>query len=430
QENNAIGQVVAVLSTDDPDEGDTFTYSFASAEDEFTIDGNLILANETFNFERVPPIAYNVTIRSRDAGFQFSPDRNVSFVITNQNESPTDISLSSTSIYENNAAGTVVGTASTTDDDNDDSHTYTVVPDFADADKFEFSGNQLQSTELFNYEARSSYTIRVQVEDAAGAQYVEDFTIQISDGTESPFDIELSNLSIDENNQVGDVIGALSASDPDVNDTFTYYVLNSPADGFSFDIANGNELVADEAFDYEDQSSYTINIQVRDQTNRSYTEEFTITINDLNENQAPTDITLSNNDIDENNTIGDAIGTFTTTDADSGDSFSYSFVSGEGSEDNAQFSIINGNELVANAVFDYEDDHSFEIRVRSDDGNGGSLEKSFSITINDVAENSTPTNITLSSAIIAENNEVNAVVGTLTTTDADETDTHIYSLVT
>ncbi|MEQ8471573.1 MAG: cadherin domain-containing protein [Marinoscillum sp.] len=429
QENNAIGQVVAVLSTDDPDEGDTFTYSFASAEPQFTIDGNLILANETFNFERVPPIAYNVTIRSRDAGFQFSPDRNVSFTITNQNESPTDVSLSWTSIFENKAAGSIVGTASTTDEDNDDTHTYTVVPGFADADKFEFSDNELQSTELFNYEERSSYTIRVQTEDAAGAQHVEDFTITISNATESPFDIELSNLSIDENNQVGDVIGTLSASDPDVNDTFTYSVLGSPADGLSFDIANGNELVADEAFDFEDQGSYTINIRVRDQTNRSYTEEFTITVNDLHENQAPTAIALNNSSIDENNTIGDAIGNFTTTDADSGDSFSYSFVSGAGGEDNGSFSIIEGNELVASVVFDYEVKSSFDIKVRSNDGNGGTFDETFTIVIEDVNENSAPTDILLSNNSFEENRPIDYLIGSFSTIDPDDDGNYIYTFV-
>ncbi len=429
QENNAIGQVVAVLSTDDPDEGDTFTYFFASPEPQFTIDGNLIKANETFNFERVPPINYNVTIRSRDAGFQFSPDRMVSFVVTNQNEAPTDVSLSATSILENVSVGGVVGTATTTDEDDGDSFTYSIVSGFGDEDKFEFSGDQLLTTELFNYEERSVYNIRVQTEDTGGLQYVKDFSINILNAGESPFDIDLTNASIDENNEVGDVIGLLSASDPDASDTFTFYVLNSPADGFSFDIANGNELVADEAFDFEDQSSYTINIQVRDQTNRPYTEEYTITINDINENQAPSALSLSNSTIDEGNSIGDAIGSFTTTDADADDTFSYSFVSGEGGEDNASFSIIDGNELVANAVFDYETKNSFDIQVRTDDGNGGTFDETFTITIGDVAENNAPTDILLSAIIIDENNSVNAVIGTLTTTDSDEGDSHIYSLV-
>lgn len=429
QENNVVGQVVAVLSTNDPDAGDTFTYSFASAEPEFTIDGNLIRSNETFNFERVPPINYNVTIRSRDAGFQFSPDRMVSFVITNQNEAPTGIALSSTNIFENNAAGSLVGTASTTDEDDGDSFTYSIVSGFGDDDKFEFSGDQLQSTELFNHEELSSYTIRIQTEDAAGAQFVEDFTISISDATEVPFDIELSNQSINENNAAGDVIGTLSAQDPDEGDTFTYFVLTSPADGFSFDIANGNELVADEAFDFEDQDSYTINIQVRDQTNRSYTESFTISINDVDENVAPTGITLSANTLDENNTVGDAIGNFSTTDANAGDTFSYTFVSGAGADDNVSFTIIN-DELQAAEVFDFENQDSYSIRVLTDDGNGGSFEENFSISINDITENQAPTDIALSANSIDENNAVNAVIGTFSTTDADGGDTHVYSLVT
>ena len=37
-----------------------------------------------------------------------------------------------------------------------------------------------------------------------------------------PTDIALSSQSIDENNSVGDVVGAFSAVDADAGDTFTY----------------------------------------------------------------------------------------------------------------------------------------------------------------------------------------------------------------
>ncbi|MFK7951911.1 MAG: Ig-like domain-containing protein, partial [Ekhidna sp.] len=429
QENNVVGQVVAVLSTDDPDEGDTFTYFFASAEPEFTIDGNLIKANESFNFERVPPINYNVTIRSRDAGFQFSPDRMISFVITNQNEAPTDVSLSSSSIFENNAAGSLVGTASTTDEDAGDTFTYSVVSGFGDDDKFEFLGNQLQSTELFNHEERSSYSIRIQTEDAAGAQFVKDYTISISDAAEVPFDLEISNSSIDENNSVSDLIGTLSAQDPDNGDTFSYFVLTSPADGFSFDIANGNELVADEAFDFEAKASYTIDIQVRDQTNRSYTESFTIDINDIFEdsNNAPTDISLSDNAFEETRSVGYTIGSFSTTDSDAGETYTYSLVNGTGDDDNDNFSIA-GSQLKVNASFNFETQSTHSIRVKTEDGNGGELEKEFSIQIENDPE--APTNITISSSSIDESNSIGDVIGTFTTEDEDNGDTHTYEILT
>lgn len=101
------------------------------------------------------------------------------------------------------------------------------------------------------------------------------------------------------------------------------------------------------------------------------------------ENKAPTDISLSANTIDEKNDVDDIIGTFETSDPNTDDTHSYNLVSGSGDTDDASFSI-SGNALTAGEEFDFESKASYSIRVQSDDGNGGMLEESFTITINDV----------------------------------------------
>ncbi|MBC6423866.1 MAG: hypothetical protein GDA38_21935, partial [Hormoscilla sp. SP12CHS1] len=50
--------------------------------------------------------------------------------------------------------------------------------------------------------------------------------------------------------------------------------------------------------DFETQSSYSIRVQTTDAGGLSYSESFTININNVNEN--PTDLSLSNNSINEN----------------------------------------------------------------------------------------------------------------------------------
>ena len=81
-------------------------------------------------------------------------------------------------------------------------------------------------------------------------------------------------------------------------------------------------------------------------------------------NQAPTDITLSAGSIAENQPVGTVVGTLSTTDADVGDTFTYSLVSGTGSTDNASFTI-SGNQLLTAASFDFEAKNSYSIRVRA-----------------------------------------------------------------
>ena len=71
---------------------------------------------------------------------------------------------------ENQAAGTAVGTFSTTDPDAGDTHTYTLVAGTGDTDNasFQISGGQLQTAAMFDFETKSSYTIRVRTTDSGG----------------------------------------------------------------------------------------------------------------------------------------------------------------------------------------------------------------------------------------------------------------------
>ncbi|MBO3699518.1 Ig-like domain-containing protein, partial [Roseivirga sp. E12] len=102
-------------------------------------------------------------------------------------------------------------------------------------------------------------------------------------------------------------------------------------------------------------------------------------------NFLPTDITSTPASISENNVIGAIVGALTSTDADAGDSHTYTIVSGTGDTDNASFSI-DGTNLKAAAVFDFETKDSYSIRVKTEDGKGGSFEKALTITIDNVLE--------------------------------------------
>ena len=143
-------------------------------------------------------------------------------------------------------------------------------------------------------------------------------------------------------------------------------------------------------------------------------------------NQAPTNLTLSNSAVAENQIIGTVVGNLSTTDPNTGDTFTYSLVSGTGSTDNSLFTISN-NQLKTNFVFDFEIKNSYSIRVKTTDQGGLSFEKQFTIGVTDV--NETPTNLTLSTNNIAENQPISTVIGNLSTTDPDTGNTFTYSLV-
>ncbi len=141
-------------------------------------------------------------------------------------------------------------------------------------------------------------------------------------------------------------------------------------------------------------------------------------------NVAPSDLTLSNDVVDYPAQPATVVGTLQTTDANSTDTHTYSLVSGEGSTDNAKFTIV-GNKLQAAEILDFANGPSYSIRVRTTDDGGTAFEKQFEIK----RLNSSPTNLTLSNTILAVNAPVGTVVGQLISTDDDVNDTHSYTLV-
>ncbi|WP_200977840.1 MBG domain-containing protein [Echinicola sp. 20G] len=119
-------------------------------------------------------------------------------------------------------------------------------------------------------------------------------------------------------------------------------------------------------------------------------------------NSTPTGILLSSSSVNQSAGNNATVGTLSTTDADISDSHSYSLVSGTGDSNNGSFNI-NGNALRANNTAILSPGN-YSVRVQTDDGNGGTYQSVFSITVVDnVApsyENSTPSlsSITISSA--------------------------------
>ncbi len=107
---------------------------------------------------------------------------------------------------------------------------------------------------------------------------------------------------------------------------------------------------------------------------------FQITVQAIN--TAPTDITLDNNSIGQSATgVSATVGALSTTDADAGDSHTYTLVSGTGDTDNGSFTI-SGNTLRTNSSLV---EGSYSVRVNTNDGTDD-FAKEFTVdVIDDVA---------------------------------------------
>lgn len=102
---------------------------------------------------------------------------------------------------------------------------------------------------------------------------------------------------------------------------------------------------------------------------------------------APADLKLSSLTVNESDRSGVTIGTLTTIGADGNDllpqGLTYALVEGPGSEDNSRFRLVNA-QLQAKEVFDRERKSQLQLRIRVSDGSGRSLEKAFTIRVNDL----------------------------------------------
>lgn len=132
-------------------------------------------------------------------------------------------------------------------------------------------------------------------------------------------------------------------------------------------------------------------------------------------NNAPTAITLNATSVNENVPANTVVGTFSTTDPDTGNTFTYSLVSGTGDTDNAAFAI-DGNSLEIKASPDYETKSSYSIRVRSIDNGGLFVEKALTIQVSD--RNEAPTAVA-DIVNIAEDATTSNLYATLLSNDID-----------
>lgn len=341
------------------------------------------------------------------------------------NNAPTALTISNDSIQENVASGQLVGSLSTTDLDANQTHNYSLVSGTGSTNNSSFSvmGNQLMANFVADFESKNSYTVRLRTTDSEGCFYETVIPITVKNTNDAPTALALSNASLDEGRPANTVIGTLSATDQDANETFTYSLVSGAGsvDNNKFNIFN-NTLRANQIFNFEIQSTFTIRVRVTDGASNSFEDSLLIIVNDLNDQ--PTDIQISKDSVEENRPQNFLVGTLTTSDEDLAQTHAYSFNNIPGN-DNASFLIV-GNQLRTSTIFDYEGRKEYFVYVQTNDLNGGLFTKLITIRINDA--NDVPTDLLLSNASANENMPAGLFVGKLNTLDQDTFQLHVYSL--
>jgi Ca2+-binding RTX toxin-like protein len=374
-EDSAAGTVVGTLAALDVDAGDSATFVLLdNAGGRFTIVGNELRVAGALDYEAAT--SHQITVRVTDSASN-TYDETFTIGVGNVNE-PATIALANavTATAENGGAVKVADIVVS----DDGTGTNAVTLSGADAAFFTIqNGTELYFTGGANFEVKSSYDVRVNVDDAAlgGApDAFQDFTLTITDVDEAP-SVSLANVvtSTPENGglvKVADIVVA--------DDALGTHVLSlSGADAAFFTIQNGTELYFAGGANFEAKASYDVRVNVDDAALGATPDSFQdLTLAISNVNEAPTDISLSNDTVAENSAAGTVVGALSAADPDAGTAFTYTLVNDAG----GRFAI-SGSNLVVSGALDYEAAASHVVVARVSDG-ALTYDESFTINVTDV----------------------------------------------
>ena len=429
---NVTDEDLTTVSGAEDDITDEHTYALKDNHVPFILSDDTLKATQTFNYETES--TYEITIITTDLGNN-TLEKIFTINVTDEHEPPTSITLNNDTVKENAVMGTAIGILTTEDEDliNRDStdsdiidlHTYTFS---GDNPSFTLSDDTLKAIQKLNFETKANYEVTIITTDLGGNTFPETFTIKVIDEQEPPTSITLNNDTVKENASIGTWIGILTTEDEDLMDqsnadsdiidlhTYTF----SGDNDAPFTLSN-DTLKATQTFDYETQANYEVTITTTDLGDNTLEKTFTIEIIDVNDR--PTMIFLSDNRIAENKNAGTEIGMLSTADQDVNDTTHIYTISGN----DASVYEIMGNRLLTKETFDREQASEHSLTITTDDGNdNGSYQRSFTINILD--ENEAPSAIMLSNDTVKENIAIGSIVGIFTTMDADDGDTHTYTI--
>lgn len=184
----------------DPESFDTHTITVVSDETEVTAE-NISGGITNSTYDLVSTSDWNgtamitVTVTENGTG-ELSDSETFTLTVNPTNDVPSRIDLSNIVVEERIMSGSKVGFLSSVDADVDDTHQYALTEGNMsnDNDAFIISGDTLLTNSEFDYEAKSTYWIRLQTDDGNGGVFSQSFVLTVSDVDETS--VEKFNASL------------------------------------------------------------------------------------------------------------------------------------------------------------------------------------------------------------------------------------------
>ena len=312
-ENAAIGTSVGITALATDADG-TASVSYSLSDDAgglFAIDpttGEITVAG-ALDREAAASYQIEVTATSTDGS---TSTQSYTIALNDQDEfdvSPvSDTNAASNAVTENATIGTTVGvTAFASDGDATTSGvTYSLTDSAGGKFAINSSTGVVTVAGAIDREAGATQTITVQATSADGSTSTQSYTIAVNDQDEfnvtAISDSNAASNAVNETAAIGSTVGiTASATDADATTSGITYSLTDNAGGkFAINSSTGVVTVAG-ALDFETTPSHSITVKATSADGSSSTQSYSIGVNDIND-ESPTDIAFASSGINEEGT--------------------------------------------------------------------------------------------------------------------------------
>ena len=438
-ENSANGTIVGTILATDPDAGQTKTFSIISGNTNgsFTINsstGVLTVANTTsLNFEAIPSFALVVNVQDNGTG-NLSSQATMTISVQNINEPPIVLNQAF-SLAENSSNGTLAGNVIATDPDAGQTKTFTIVSGNTNS-AFVINANTgaltVANSSALNFESTPVFSLVIKVQDNGTGNLSSQATVTVTllDLNEAPV-VNNQSFSVSEFSTAGLLVGTIVASDPDPGQTISFQIISgNTGNAFIVNSLTGELNVANSnAINYNTNPIFSLTIRCTDNGTGNLFDDANITVNTIQSANQPPSITNQAFLVIENSPTGSILGTITASDPNTGQTLTYSILSGN-TNDVFAINPLNGILTVANATsLNFEDLSTYTLQVKVQDNGPGSLFSLATITVSVQDINETPT-ISNQSFTIEENSVNGDLVGTVLAFDQDNAQTLSFTILT
>lgn len=279
---------IAVLYTVDNDINDSFTYEIVSnpsnifklIKNPYTGVYNILTVTEAIN-DRPLQAGDTLALRVRACdsfGLCYEKELSIDIVSTASLPTPNSIYLSSVTVRDLSAAGTLVGNLTATG--GTAPYNFSVLEDIDN--KFQIVGADLLLSSQIDRRSQIRHNVTIRVTDFNGGVYDKRYTISAVKSTQPQdaglINILLSDNQVDTGSTTGELVGILTTAGG--VPPYTYTIISDPDN--KFQIQNSDQLRLLNSVDYTVATFHTVTIKVVDVNSNEYTKTFIVEVLDPN----------------------------------------------------------------------------------------------------------------------------------------------------